>query len=287
MAFWGCKFSFDGISCEEYDLMIYNIGGEGQSETTFAHVVSVQEERVGNHWRPLFFGVTYENKLECEMVFGLNQDRIEAQRYLSRQEMAAISSWLAGHQEYKWLEIDQDDMTGIRYRCMVTELKAIEYEGLPWGFRATFTCDSPYAYTLPQEYVYDVNGTLDVEFDNKSDHNGQYCPLVTISASSVILTDDADHTLTDETNKVLVAGGSFSIENRDTDSVMRFHDIPDGVSYIRVDNERGVITSNTAENLYKCFNFSFLRLKRGVNMLHMDGYGTVTIRCEFPVSVGM
>lgn len=287
MSFWGCKFTFDGISCEEYELMIYNIGKDSQDETKFAHTVTVQEERVGNHWRPLFFGVTYENKLECEMVFGVNQERIDDHQFMSRQEMAKISSWLAGHQEYKWLEIEQDDLTDIRYKCMVTKLEAVEYGGLPWGFRATFTCDGPYAYMLPRDYVYEVNGELDIEFDNLSDHNGLYSPLMIISATSVILTDDGDRVLTDEDDKVLITGGTFSVENRDTNSVMRFSNIPEHISYIRIDNEHCVITSNTNDNLYKCFNFSFLRLKRGKNMLHFSGYGVVTIRCEFPVSVGM
>lgn len=287
MAFWGCKFSFDGISCEKYELMIYNVGSESQGETTFAHVASIQEERVGNHWRPLFFGVTYENKLECEMVFGLNQERIEEQRHLSRQEMAAISSWLAGHPDYKWLEIEQDDMAGIRYRCMVTDLKVIEQDGLPWAFRATFTCDGPYAYMLPCEYAYTVDGELVIEFNNLSDHNGYYDPIIMLSLSSPSLTDESNNILTDEKEIVLKTGNGFVIENQTDRRTTQFTNLPKSVTKIVLDNKHGVITSDTSDNLYKHFNFRFLRLKRGLNTLKFSGYGTVTFRCEFPVSVGM
>lgn len=287
MAFWGCKFSFDGVSCEEHQLMIYNVGGESQGETEFAHVASIQEERVGNHWKPLFFGVTYEDKLECEMVFGLNTERIEEQRHLSRQEMAAISSWLAGHQDYKWLEIEQDDLVGIRYRCIVTELKVIEQDGVPWAFRATFTCDGPYAYMLPQEYAYVVDGELIVEFDNQSDHNGYYNPVVIFTASSATLTDEVGNILTEENDNVLGTGSGFAIENQTDKRTMQLTNLPESVTQVVVDNDHGVITSNTSENLYKYFNFRFLRLKRGINTLKFSGYGTVIIRCEFPVSVGM
>lgn len=287
MAFWGCKFTFDGISCDEHELMIYNVGSESQGETEFAHVASVQEEYIGNHWRPLFFGVTYENKLECEMVFGLNEERIEEQRHLTRQEMAAVSSWLAGHQEYKWLEIEQDDLAGIRYRCMVTDLKVIDRDGLPWAFRATFTCNGPYAYMLPQEYSYDVDGELVVEFENLSDHNGYYYPITVLALSSPALTDEVDNVLTDENSIILRTGNGFSIENQTDQRIMQFNNLPMSVAQIVVDNDLGVITSNTSDNLYQYFNFRFLRLRRGANTLKFCGYGTVTIRCEFPVSVGM
>lgn len=287
MAFWGCKFSFDGISCEKHELMIYNVGSESQSETVFAHVASIQEERVGNHWRPLFFGVTYEDKLECEIVFGLNQERIEEQRHLSRQEMAAISSWLAGHSDYKWLEIEQDDLIGIRYRCMVTELQVLDEEGLPWAFRAKFTCDGPYAYMEPQEYTYTVDGELVIEFNNLSDHNGYYNPITIFTASASALTDENGNILTEENDSVLGTGSGFAIENLTDRRMMQFTNLPGSVTQIVVDNEHGVISSNTSENLYKYFNFRFLRLKRGMNTLKFSGYGTIVIRCEFPVSVGM
>lgn len=287
MAFYGCKFTFDGVSCDEHQLMIYNVGNSQQGQTEFAHTVSIQDEVVGNHWKPLFFGVTYENKLEGEIVFGLNQERIDRQEHLTRQEMANISSWLAGHQDYKWLEIEQDDLIGIRYRCMVTELKVVETDGVPWAFSAVFTCDSPYAYRYPETYTYAVEGDLEVEFDNKSDHNGYYYPVVTLASSTYALTDEVDNVLTEETSKVLTTGGTFSIENITDGRTMTFNGLPTDMPTVTIDCEHGVISASTQENMYKYFNFRFLRLKRGLNKLRFTGNGAVAITCEFPVSVGM
>lgn len=287
MAFYGCTFTFDGVSCDEHQLMIYNVGDSQQGQTEFAHTVSIQDEVVGNHWKPLFFGVTYENKLEGEIVFGLNQERIDRQEHLTRQEMANISSWLAGHQEYKWLEIAQEDLADVRYHCIVTELKVVETDGIPWAFSAVFTCDSPYAYLYPQTHIYEVDGELDIELENKSSHNGYYYPVVKLASSTNALTDEADNVLTEETNKVLVTGGTFAIENLTDGRTMRFDDLPTDMPAIMIDCEHGVISSSTQENMYKYFNYRFLRLKRGINHLRLTGHGALAITCEFPVSVGM
>lgn len=286
MAFEGCKFTFDGVSCDEHQLLIYNIGDNQQGDIDIAHTVSIQEQYISNRWKPLFFGVTYENKLESEIIFGLTQDRIDRHEYLSRQEIAAVSSWLAGHQQYKWLEIEQSDLAGIRYRCMVTSLKVVEYDGLPWAFSAVFTCDSPYAYLYPEEYTYDVEDELVVTFHNKSDHNGYYRPIITFSPGAAILTDDAT-VLTEENNNVLITGSSMSIENITCGHRMEFTALPEGVDTVTVNCETGVITSNTQGNLYEYFNFRFLQLQRGANVLKFSGRGSIKICCEFPVSVGM
>lgn len=302
MAFWGCTFSFDGVSSVDHQLMIYDIGSNGQEATKFAHTVNIQEEHVGTGWKPLFLGVTYENKLETTITFGLNQDRIDEQRYLTRDEMRQISSWLAGHEQYKWLEVNQEDMRGIRYRCMITELTMIEYGNLPWGFSAKITCDGPYAYLYPEVYEYTVRGEMTVEIDNKSDHNGYYCPPVTIDIGSSILVDDYYNALIDVNNFVICDGirlasgesggtasgtNEFTIENLTTGRTMVLSGYSDGVIHIEVDNEHGVISANSGENMYRHFNFQFLRLKRGKNTLRFRGVGRVIIRCEYPVSVGL
>lgn len=266
MAFWGHKFIFDGIPCETFDLMMYDIGGTEQGEGRFANTVTIIEEGVGNRWRPLFYGVKYENKQELEIVFGVNVERIDRQQYLDRYEIEAISSWLCGRENYCWLEIEQADMEYVRYRCMVTGLEQISYGNIPWAFRATITCDSPFAYMYPQEFRYDVDGSVDILFFNESSINGLYLPEMEISISS---------------------GDSFSIENLTDDGrIVQFSGLPADITTIHVDNENGVLSTPSGSNVYPYFNFKFLRLKRGYNTLRITGNGSLLIRCEFPVSTG-
>lgn len=265
MAFWGHKFLFNGIPCETFDLMMYDIGENTQGEGTFAHTVTVHDEVVGKRWRPYYYGSTYANKQTFTIVFGVNQERIDSGRYLDRYELDAVASWLAGHDKYLWLEIEQDDMEYVRYRCMITALSTVSYGNIPWALNATVTCDSPYAYLYPQSYKYDVNGSLEFSFYNESSHNGFYYP---------------------KTDIVISSGSDFSITNLSDDGrTFSLSGLP-AVRDIYVDHDAGVITTDGELNLYPYFNFVFLRLKRGYNSLRVDGNGSLTIRCEFPINPG-
>lgn len=266
MAFWGHRFIFDGIPCETYDLMLYDIGKETQGDTSFAHTVTIEEEAVGNRWRPLFYGVKYEKKLEFSMVFGVDLQRIEQNQYLDRSELDAIATWLAGHDRYKTLEIDQVDMHGIYYKCIIDDLQVISFGNIPYALKATVVCDGPYAYKAPAEQIYNVNGNTTVTFFNESSHNGYLYPNVEIIPNSQ---------------------GDISIINlSDSNREFRFDDIPDGVSLLFVNNDTMVITGVGITNPYKHFNFNFLRLKRGENKLRLSGNFQLKLHYEFPVCPG-
>lgn len=267
MAFYGSNFTFNGVSSEEFDLMLYDIGGNGQENSEFASTVSIIEEDVITRWKPVFYGVRFENKLEFNLVFGVNQDRIDAGKYLDRYELNAIASWLTGLDGYKYLTIDQDDMTHVRYKCYVSSLSVVEYGMIPWALDATITCDGPFAYMAPTSFIYDSNSGY-VNLLNESGYNGYYYPKVTLYASGS-------------------GGGSLSITNlSDNNRVFEFTNLPASITTINVDCENGTITNNADLNLYDYFNFNFLRLKRGYNKLSISGDFRVTIICEFPINVG-
>lgn len=266
MAFWGSSFIFDDIPCEQFDLMIYEVGGLEDDEAAFASSGEIVEETVGRRWKPYFYSVKQEKKLEFEIVFGVNQRRIDSGRYLDRYEIAEVAAWLTGHTSYKWLMIDQEDMEHVRYRCMITSLSSITYGNLPWAMRATITCDSPYAY-MP-EYVEEhlIDGSQTVMFNNVSSINGYYYPII----------------------EFLPDGGQdLFIENiTDRNRTFSLIDIPESISLVTIDNDRCIISNDQDLNLYANCNYRFLRLKRGYNHLNIIGNGTLRIRCVFPIDIG-
>lgn len=266
MAFYGSFFLFDGIPCDDFGLMLYDIESAGQSAGTFASVLEIQEEERPTHWRPFFFGAKYTKKLEFDLVFGVNRTRLDQRKFLDRYELDAVSSWLTGHDCYKYLSVVQEDMSYIRYNCMISDLEVIEYGLIPWALKAKIICDSPYAYLPPEVFSFQVSGEKTVTVLNESSHNGYYLPIIEFKKES---------------------GTSLDICNM-TDSGRTFHlgDIPSGVRTITVDCDLEIIDCDTGENLYDGFNFTFLRLKRGNNTLKITGNGTVNIRCEFPINVG-
>lgn len=266
MAFWGKAFVFNDFPCEEFGLMLYDIGNETQGEGTFASTVSIVEEVVGARWKPWFYGVRYEKKLQMDIIFGVDERRLDKEKYLDRYEIDEIASWLTGHDKYLWLEIEQEDMEYVRYHCMISELSIVSYGNIPWAMKASVICDSPYAYLYPQEFTYAINGTQKIEFLNESSHNGYYMPVLEIKMNG---------------------GGSITITNEtDKGRTFRLTNVPAAVSDILVNNDTCVITNNADLNLYPYFNFKFFRLVRGYNTLSITGNCTLTIRCEFPINAG-
>lgn len=268
MAFWGCSFVFDGIPCEDYDLMMYeSFNGAQQDEGKFANTVKIVEDKVSTRWKPYFYGAKYEDKLSFSLVFGVNQRRLDANKPLDRSELEAISTWLVGHQKYKWLEISQEDIEHVRFRCIVTSLEIVEFGSAPWALKAVIECDGPYAYMYPRVYEYDISKVKTVEFYNESSHPGFYKPYIEVE---------------------LGESRSFSITNiTDGGRTMSFNDLPSGIKLIKIDNDCCVVmTDESGINLYPFFNFKFFRLAHGVNSLVFEGDCKVRILCEFPVNTG-
>lgn len=266
MAYWGKEIIFDGISCEEFHLSVYDIQGSDSIASPIAGSVEVVEETIAGRWKPFFYGTTYNNKLEFELVLGIDEHRLDNEEYLTRREIDEISAWLIGHNEYKWLEIVQDDIDQVRFKAIITNLKIETNGNLPYALRITVTCDSPYAYEYPTEYSYTVNGTKEINFFNPSCINTYYRPIIVFKDFE---------------------GSSLEIiNNSDSGRIFKIDHIPPLVSSITINNDSCVITNDADVNLYSSCNFGFLRLARGLNKLVAKGIGQLIIRCEFPHNIG-
>lgn len=266
MAFYGCEFNFDGLPCTEYGLMIYDFGSTSQGDVSF-QVGDVSEDRVAQRYDALMYGVEQNKALEYTLIFGANVDSIDANESIDRYEVEAIASWLTGHRTRKWLTIVQRDMEAFRYKCLISELKLITYGNMPWAFSCKVSCDSPFAYTFPEEYSYTVAGTLSANLYSRSSYNGFYKPNMEISLSG--------------TDSISIVNAS------DNNRTFSFSALPTGEALtIYIDNKNQVITNSLDLNLYPYFNLKFFRMLRGDNQITITGYGTVKFICEFPVNIG-
>ena len=270
MSFYGTSFSFDGVSCEAFDLVLYDINTTEQGESQFASNVEIEEDRLPRHYRSVYYGCTQNEALEFTLVMCANERRVASGVPFDRWDMERISSWLTGKDGYRWLQIDQPDMIGRRYRCVIQELQAVEVFHGKWGFQCKVSCDSPFAYTTPQTFVVEAAGTLEQPttalIRSESSYNGWYYPLVSIQ---------------------LAGGGSISITNKsDFGYTATLTDLPTAITKVTMNGETGIIENDADLNIYSNSNFHFPRLVRGDNQLEIIGTGTVTFTCEFPVNVG-
>lgn len=158
-------------------------------------------------------------------------------------------------------------METFRYKCIISELRLITDGDYPWAFSCKVSCDSPFAYTFPEEYEYRVSGTQRIRFLNRSSYNGFYRPIVEIALHS---------------------GRDVSILNEtDNNRLFQFTGLPNSGSLVfTIDNKNQTITSNADINLYPYFNMHFLRLCKGDNYLNITGDVTVKLICEFPTNIG-
>lgn len=266
MAFWGTEFIFDGIPCSEFGLMVYHFGSNSQDDVNFQNG-DIVEDRIPYRYDALTYGLVQNQSLEYTLVFGANMESIDANSSLDRFDVEAVAAWLTGYDTRKWLVISQNDMEPFRYKCIISELKLITYGDMPWAFSCKVSCDSPFAYTLPQEFVYTVNGESQVRLFNRSSYNGFYRPNMEIS---------------------IRGGDGILIQNlSDKNRMFQFSELPGGRSLIiYIDNKNQVITNNMDLNLYPCFNMKFMRLVRGDNILKISGQAEVKFICEFPVNIG-
>lgn len=263
MSFYGSQFTFDGIPCSDYDLMLYDVGSSNENGQ-FAST-KIIEDRIARRYTPLHYGITQNTPLTFTLIFGVNPERIDQNRHLDRLEMGIIASWLTGHDTYKYLEIVQPDMDIIRYKCIITNLESVTYGKIPWAFKCEVTCDSPYAYMLPSKSLFTIDGNHTVKFRCPASCK-YYYPKLNISLKS---------------------GNFFSIVNHsDNDREFLFTSLPASPMDITVDNENEIITNSKQLNLYDCFNFKFFRLVKGCNNLEFKGNAAVEFICEFPLNIG-
>jgi hypothetical protein len=266
MAFFGSQFSFDGVPCFEYGLMVYDIDSISEGGKFASTATKIYEDRTAWRSTPLHYGVTRNTALTFSFTFGANMESIDKNMYLDRWEMNTIATWLTGHDEYKYLEIMQPDMEAVRYKCIITSLEYTTYGNMPWAFKCTVTCDSPFGYLYPENHRYTVNDSLEINFNNKASCK-YYYPKLKIT---------------------ILNGNSFSIVNHsDNDREFLFANIPAAPIEIVIDNENEIITNNHSLNLYDNFNYKFLRLLQSYNKLELKANSAIVeLDCEFPINIG-
>lgn len=265
MSFYGSSFSFNGISCEEYGLMLYDFNNTTQGNSQFA-TIDVLEDRVYQRPRSLFYGTTYKNPLEFKLVFGADEYAASRGESIDRSEMELVSSWLTGHSGYGVLTIDQPDMCDIFYKCIITNLETVEIGFDKWAFSCVVHCDSPFAYMTQQKFSCSVDGESIIVINSRSTANCPYYPIVTIQLS--------------ECGNIMIAN------SRDKNQPFTINNFPILNDTIFIDGSTGEITSQSGINVYRYSNFAFPRLFRGDNNLTITGSCTASFACEFPVNVG-
>lgn len=267
MGYYGCEFVFNGRSCKEFGLVVYNLSSSSDNTTTFTSSTGIVEEKVPGRYDTLYYGTPQNDPLEFELEFGANMESIDYNSPPTRYDVDVIASWLTGYKTRQWLDIIQDDTAPFRFLCSITDLKLVTTGSHPWSFLCTVHCDSPFAYTYPVITDYTVDGELNVYYNNRSAYRGYFYPRMKFSISG---------------------GGSIQvINNTDGGRSCTISGIPvEENLIIEIDSKNQIIRNSGGYNLYHGFNKKFPRLLRGGNSLTLKGDYTAQIISVFPVNIG-
>lgn len=243
-----------------YGLYCCDFGSKQHEDVSFGNRAKIIEERILGRVQPLHFGVNYHDEpLQFTMIFGGDQP-------IDRYDMQTIAMWLTGHQQYQWLTIEEPDMEGLSFRCLIRELTPISVGWFQYAFSADVICDCPYAYSEPFKQTFEITSgestsCLLRNFGSARDH---IRPVLNIDVA-------------DESTMSWV-----HIINHATGDEMRFDDIPSGTISIIVDNDTGIIegsSKNTSSvvDVYPYFNFEYIKMASGDNWLEISSDGNIKI----------
>ena len=275
--FYGCEFSFNGISCAAFGLALYNFGSSKSSSFDFASPAKFDEDSSRHGYKNKFFGQKQRDPLEIKLTFGLFGERLDRgvdvrdPRYLRRSEINIITSWLTGTRGYRRLEIDQPDMKDYYYKAHCTKLTLLGDDWYPYAFEATFECDSPYAYQDKTSIVAELTSAdwipaerpllyyKVVYLPNSSAYGGTISPVVNIDISPL----DPSRAWTDEI-RIWFVNYFDSDLDLDSPATMGFAGLPRVSGRLTVDCEKCLLThsdkSVSQSDLYTSSTAGFLKI---------------------------
>jgi len=267
VAFKGEQFVFGGVPSEEFGLLMYEPSGGGQESFKMPFPGSANTAHAANGFRNFLYNREQASPLIFKLAVCADPYCAgDATAFFDRYDVDAIMQWLTGEDEYRWLHILQPDTDLFRFRCVVTDVELVTWDGSPWAVNVTFQCDSPYAYWLPQRFsATSTTAATRLTIHSKSSAPGYYRPrvkLTTTSGTDILIVNESDN------------GSEFRLTN-----------LPQGLT-LNIDGEKCLIESSDGINRYAEFNMQFLRLKRGENKLAITGNAAIEIVCEFPANIG-
>lgn len=174
-----------------------------------------------------------------------------------------VADWLI-QDGYKPLTLG--DSVGKIYYAKLLDSEFLQHYGNGGVLPITFVTNSPYAWSIPQMEQYDLTGetTSNIEFVNKTNVLERFRPVLEI--------------------KNINANGTIEIQNITTgEPAIKLKNLYAN-EIISIDNERELIqTDKPLAMMSGRFNYNWLKLKRGLNIIKVDGSCTITVRYQFPI----
>lgn len=247
--FYGRSFLYDSIPSETFGLYIMDIDTDAITRSMGSSSMEIYEQKIFRNPTPYFLGATASPKLSFPFSAYAEQE-------MDAESFSAVQRWLFSSKTYKRFAIDQPDMQGVYFNCILNEPQVTKVGGLIQGFSCNVVCDSPFALKYPQTTTYSYSASvIDVTevYYNWSDNADAY-----LYPTSLVLTMNNED-------------GNFSITNLDDENrIMSFVDLS-GNEVLTISPLFQTVSSSTGLKRLGNFNKKFLRLVPGRNRLRIQG----------------
>lgn len=242
MGFKGIKFVFNGIPCEQYDLMIASIG-DSKDSSSCGTISEIIKDKTSRQKEYSVYGVNHSEPLKIDITFF-------SKEFISRQKFGAIQKWLEVPY-YAKLQIVQEDMQDSFYYCMFTKIEARYFGSNIIGLSATMECNSPWSYSDNKVILLnDLTGKNRIAFFNATDDYSYIYPIVTI--------------------KTEVSGNLVIKNTSDKDRTLEIKGLQAKDEFV-IDNDLQVIKTINGLDVFPKCNHKWLRLVSGQNILEVEG----------------
>lgn len=173
--------------------------------------------------------------------------------------------WLTGNPEASWMDLYVGDEVKYRLLCTIQDVKPQKLDARTIGLNIYCESLSPWAYSPQITLTQSITGSETIEINNESDD--LYTPVYL-------------KTTYENTN-----GESLVIANTTIGETTEISDLAIN-EIITLDNNMMITSDKPSKVFGNSFNFTWPRLKAGVNSLDVTGTGYLTFEYYYPIKMG-
>ena len=190
MASYHTSFTYKGISSAEKCLVIAAFDPQVGETSAFLNMEPMYEENIAT-------GVRYDYGAKYNEVATINVTLVTFDGSdFTVDKFRDVARWLSGAKKASWLDLYENDKVAYSFLCKCTDVKQYKMDSRTIGVTATFTSNSPWAYSALQTETHEIDNTASeksgtpIKIANMSDEGYAYTyPNITFKDShSVIAT---------------------------------------------------------------------------------------------------
>jgi phage-related protein len=206
--------------------------------------------------------IDYSNPLKFQLTICKDNGT-----YFNSIEQRAIKKWLCRTDGYHWLQIDQNDLSEIRYKCIITFGEMVDIGGKNGGMRFNVQCNSPFPFSRETKKTYTcASGTLSFNFYCNSDFA------------------DGDKLLYPSIKITSNTTGTIQIKNNSTNETLIITNCTSGEVITISDDE--IPTTSTNRAIIDNWNYNTIYFIDGTNSITITGNCTVEFTYSYSRRVG-